>query len=80
MPRYIIDKKIMGRLSLLVWCAGLILFAGFSFQHLTGLIDFLFSYLSSLVSDTKPSPEACLKPEMTAMKTESQSSQLSIES
>ena len=58
MTKYIIDKKIMGRLSLLVWCAGLILFVGFSFQYLAGLTDFLFSWLSSLVSDTKPSPEA----------------------
>lgn len=58
MTKYIIDKKIMGRLSLLVWCAGLLLFVGFSFQYLTGLTDFLFSWLSSLVSDTKPSPEA----------------------
>ena len=60
MTKYIIDKKIMGRLSLLLWFAGLVLFVGFSFQHLAGLIDFLFSYLSSLVSESKPSPEASI--------------------
>ena len=58
MTKYIIDKKIMGRLSLLVWCSGLILFVSFSFQYLAGFTDFLFSCLSSLVSDNKPSPEA----------------------
>lgn len=58
MTKYIIDKKIMGRLSLLIWCAGMIVFIGLSFQNLLGFIDFLFSYLSSLVSDSMPSPEA----------------------
>ena len=58
MTKYIIDKKLMGRLSLLVWCAGLILFLGLSFQYLVGLIDFLFSFLSSLVSDSRPSLES----------------------
>ena len=58
MTKYIFDKKIMGRLSLLVWCAGLILFVSLSFQYLTGLTDFLFSYLSSLVSENRPSPVA----------------------
>lgn len=58
MTKYIIDKKTMGRLSLLVWGAGLILFVTLSFQYLTGLTDFLFSYLSSLVSENRPSHEA----------------------
>lgn len=58
MTKYIIDKKVMGRLSLLIWCAGLIFFAGLSFQYLLGLIDFIFSYLSSLVSDSRPSHAA----------------------
>ena len=47
MTKYIIDKKIMGRLSLVIWSTGLVFFILLSFQYLRGMFEFIFSYLSA---------------------------------
>ena len=49
------DKYVLMRLSKFIWTGGLVLFIYLSFHHLWGAANFIFSWLSGLISETAPS-------------------------
>lgn len=49
-------KPILMRLSKIIWFIGFVIFMFLSFDHQWGGIKFVFSWLSSLVSENSPSP------------------------
>lgn len=57
----VMDEYILIRLSKLIWYGGAWVFIILSLPNLWGTIDFLFSFLSGLVSEIEPSQKATAK-------------------